>query len=98
MLPLVKEKLGTLIHKQNFSHDFVLNFINYNIIIVHVGYITIETKEVVRIRYNGFRFPDSYAGEGFCTRVLVRKKKPFTHNNGQFFYFNSTVHKNVSYT
>ena len=37
--------------KQNCFHDFVLLFINYRIIIVQVIYITIATKEVVRIGY-----------------------------------------------
>jgi hypothetical protein len=40
-------KLGKLVHKQNyFSY-----FINYNIIIVQVRYISIETKEVAHIGY-----------------------------------------------
>ena len=33
------------------------------IIIVQVRYIIIETKEVVRIGYNGFLFPHSYSGD-----------------------------------
>jgi hypothetical protein len=36
-------------------------YINYSIIIVQVRYITIETKEVVRIGYNGFLFPHEYS-------------------------------------
>jgi hypothetical protein len=36
-----------------------------NTIIVQVRYIIIETKEVVRIGYNGFLFPHSYSGDGF---------------------------------
>jgi hypothetical protein len=39
-------KLGKLGHKQNCSHDFFI-FLNYNIIIVQVRYITIERKDVV---------------------------------------------------
>jgi hypothetical protein len=48
---VVIEKLSTLVDKQNCFHDFVLFFMNYRIIIVQVRYITIETKEVVRIGY-----------------------------------------------
>ena len=49
-------KLGKLVHKQTlFSCRFY--YINENIIIVQVRYITIETKEVARIR---FLFPHSY--------------------------------------
>jgi len=46
-------KLGKLVHKQKFFH-----FINYNIItgIVQLRYISIETKEVTRIGYNGLLF------------------------------------------
>ena len=43
--------LSTLVDKQICFHDFVLFFINYRIIIVQVIYITIETKEVVRVGY-----------------------------------------------
>ena len=57
-------KLDKLVHKQNCSHDFFLYFINYNIIIVQVIYINIETKEVVRIGYNGFLFRHEYSGDG----------------------------------
>ena len=42
---------------------FLFYFIDYNVIIVQVRNITIETKEVVRIRYNGFLFSHSYSGE-----------------------------------
>ena len=31
---------------------------------ISIGYSTIETKEVVRIGYNGFLFPHEYSGEG----------------------------------
>jgi len=41
-------KLGKLVHKQKCSHNFFFYLINYNINIVQVRYITIETKEVVR--------------------------------------------------
>ena len=48
-------KLGKLDdHKQNCFHDFCKYFINYNIIIVHVRYIIIETKEVFSIGCSGF--------------------------------------------
>ena len=40
-------KLGKLVHKQNYF----FYFINYNIIIVQVRYISIETKEVAHIGY-----------------------------------------------
>jgi hypothetical protein len=49
-------KLGKLVHKQDCSRDFYFYFMNYNITIVRVRYITIETKEVARIGYNGFLF------------------------------------------
>ena len=35
-----------------------------NTIIVQVRYIIIETKEFVRIGYNGFLFPHSYSDDG----------------------------------
>ena len=70
-------KLDKLVHKQNCSHDFFLYFINYNIIIVQVIYINIETKEVVRIGYNGFLFPHSYSGDRF-TKVIVNRKSKIT--------------------
>ena len=64
-----------------------------NTIIVQVRYIIIETKEFVRIGYNGFLFPHEYSGEGDTafTWVLVRKKKPVISNTVCFFCFNSTV-------
>ena len=55
-------KLGKLVHKQNCSHDFFI-FINYNIIIVQVRYLTIETNEATRIVYNEFLFPHSYSSD-----------------------------------
>jgi hypothetical protein len=39
---VVTGKLGKLVHKQNRYHDFFIYFINYNIIIVQVRYITTE--------------------------------------------------------
>jgi len=63
-------KLGKLGHKKLFSRLFLL-FINYNIIIVQVGYITIETKEVARIGYKGFLFPHSYSGDGLGALVAT---------------------------
>ena len=44
---------------------------NYYMIIVQVRYITIETKEVVRIGYKGFLFQHSYSGEGLCATSFV---------------------------
>ena len=41
-------KLGKLVHKQNCSHYFFFYFINYNIIIVQVRHINIETKVVAQ--------------------------------------------------
>ena len=61
---VVLVKLDKLVHKYNCSHDFLFYIINYSIIIVQVSYITIETKEVARISYNGFLFPHEYSGEG----------------------------------
>ena len=46
-------KLGKLVHKHNSSHNFYL-YINHNIIIVQVRYITIERKQIAHIGYNGF--------------------------------------------
>jgi hypothetical protein len=37
----------------NCSHDFLFYSINYNIIIVQVRYITIETKEVAQAGISG---------------------------------------------
>jgi hypothetical protein len=59
---VVIEKLGKLVHKQNCLTT-LFHFINYNIIIVQVRYITVETKEVTRIGYNGFLFPHEYSGD-----------------------------------
>ena len=50
------EKFGKLVDKQNCSYIFLFYFINFNIIIVQVRYITIETKEVAHIGYNGFLY------------------------------------------
>jgi hypothetical protein len=39
------------------------------LLLVCIGYSTIETKEAARIGYNGFLFPHSYSGDGlgrFC--------------------------------
>ena len=38
-------KLGKLVHEQNCSHDFVFYFMYYNIISVHVRYITIDNHK-----------------------------------------------------
>ena len=46
---------------KNICH--AIYFFN-NTIIVQVRYIIIETKEFVRIGYNGFLFPHSYPGDG----------------------------------
>jgi hypothetical protein len=57
----------------NCSHDFLFYSINYSIIIVQVRYITIETKEVAHIGYNGFPFPQysNSLGEGIGARHLI---------------------------
>ena len=72
----VIRKLGKLVHKQNCSHDFFFFFffINYNIIIVQVRYINIETKEVVRIKYNELDIKKpviSNSGRFFCFNSTV---------------------------
>jgi hypothetical protein len=56
----------------NCSHDCFLYFINYNIIIVQVRYITIETKEIAHIEYYGFPFPhySNSLDEGIGARHL----------------------------
>ena len=51
---VVIEKFGKLVNKQNCSYDFFFIFLNYNIIIVQIKCINIETKEVVPIGYNRF--------------------------------------------
>jgi len=60
---VIKKSVTSL--KKKTSHDivFLLCFffnINYIIISVHIRYITIEAKEVVRIGYHGFFIPHSY--------------------------------------
>jgi hypothetical protein len=51
-------------HKQSCSrYLYFLLFIDYNIVIVQVRYITFETKEVGRIGYNILHFLHSYSGE-----------------------------------
>jgi len=66
---VVIEKLGKLVHKQSCSHDvfFIYFYINYDIIIVQVRYITFETKTVASIEYNGFIFPHSYPCQGLSS-------------------------------
>ena len=71
-------RLGKLVHKQNCSHDFFLNSI-YNIIIIKVRYITIETKEVTRIAYKGFLYPLSYSGDHEGIGVTHLGLHPSTH-------------------
>ena len=63
-------KLGKLVHTKNCSHD-CFYFINYNIIIIQVRYITIETKEATRIVYNEFLLPhsSSYANRNQLIRT-----------------------------
>jgi len=61
---VVIAKLCKLVHKQNCFHDFFLDFMNYDIIIVQVRYITIETTKVACIGYNRFLFPYLYTGQG----------------------------------
>ena len=55
---VVLGKLGILVHKQNYSHDyfFLYFIINYGIIIVLIRYITNETKDVDHIGCDGFFF------------------------------------------
>jgi hypothetical protein len=68
-------KLGKLVHKQSCSYAFFLfyelHFMMYYMIIVQVRYITIETKEVVRIGYKVLLFQDSYSGEGLTFVLLL---------------------------
>jgi hypothetical protein len=73
---VVLGKLGKLVNKQNCYHDLFF-IINYNSIIVQVRCITIETKEVARIGYNGFLLPHSYLGEG---HGATQKKKAVKSN------------------
>jgi hypothetical protein len=63
-------QLGTLRHKENCSHDFFY-FLNYNIIIIQVACINIETQEVVRVGYSMFPFLHSYSGEGLKSVVIM---------------------------
>ena len=55
-------KLGIYTRSQTnlFSQLFFI-FMNYNIIVVQVRYIIIETKEVARIGHIGFLFPPEYS-------------------------------------
>jgi hypothetical protein len=47
-----------------------------------IGYSTIETKEAVRIEYNGFLFPHEYSGKHkVVTWVRMRKMKPVISND-----------------
>jgi len=43
----------------------------YNIIIVQVRYITIETKETSCIGYYEFLFPPSYSEEDFGAKIIL---------------------------
>jgi hypothetical protein len=80
---VVLGKLGKLVNKQNCYHDLFF-IINYNIIIVQVRCITIETKEVARIGYNGFLLPHSYLGEG---HGATQKKKAVKSNTDRLLVF-----------
>jgi len=53
-------QLGNLLHKETVRTLFY--FLNYNIIIIQVVYINIETKEVARIGYSRFLFLHSHSG------------------------------------
>jgi len=85
------------VHKQNCSHDFYFNFINYHIIIVQDRFITIETKEFAVLHRTGFffRMSTQVKAEVRTTKaftwVRMWKKKPVIFNTGRFFYFNSYV-------
>ena len=57
-------KLGKLVHKQDCSRDFYFYFMNYNITIVRVRYITIETKKLSVMDITGFFFGNSHSGGG----------------------------------
>ena len=52
--------------------NFVIEKFGKLIIIVQVRYITIEIKEVSRIGYNAFLFPQSYSGEGLGATLYKR--------------------------
>ena len=62
-------------------------FINNNIIIVHVRYITIETKEVVHIGYNRFLFPYSYLGEGLSAMHLSLSLSTYSENKTRYIKY-----------
>jgi len=90
---VVIEKLGKLVHTTFFGGYFI----NYNIIIVQVRYITIETKEAARIEYNRFLFPHEYSGEGRGAKhqglhlsINAEKETRYIQFQ-QLFCFNSTV-------
>jgi hypothetical protein len=57
---------------QNLKSSSELTYRMYKLcklLLVCIGYSTIETKEAARIGYNGFLFPHSYSGDGlgrFC--------------------------------
>ena len=62
------EKIGKLSQTKLFLRPF--STINHNIIIVQVRYITIETKEVVRIGYTAFPFL-YFIREGLTSVIMV---------------------------
>jgi hypothetical protein len=62
---LVKIVAKIVVNKDSCNRK-IRYFINYKIVIVHVRYITMETKEVVRIGYNGFPFPSAFVMMHWC--------------------------------
>ena len=71
--------------------------------ISRIRYSTIETKEALRIEYNGFIFCMStlVKSEVCCTkaftRVRMKKRKPVISNKGTFICFNNSVSSLYNY-
>ena len=91
-------KLGKLVHKQSCSRYLYFVFIDYNIVIVQVRYITFETKEVSRIGYNMLLFPHSYSGEdhgdihlGFHLSIHTGKETRYFQCGPFLFCFNCSA-------
>ena len=78
-------------------------FTHYSIIIVQARYITIETKEVARIWYNGLLFPyNLLSGEGLdaprpSPEYSSGKRNPLYAIRETFFFFNSSTLSYTSY-
>ena len=61
---VVTEKLGNSFKRKTVLTTFFLGGgINYSIVILQDRYITIGTKEVACLGYNGFLFPHEYSSE-----------------------------------